>query len=98
MNSVLQGDTWGSLLASAQVDTIEKYCEDTGLGYKYKDRIQVTMLGMVDDIAGISEAGYKAQQLNAIINTKTAEKGLQFGVSKCKTLLIGKNIENIAKK
>ena len=95
-NSVLQGDTWGSLLASVQVDTIGKYCEDSGLGYKYKDRIQVTMLGMVDDIAGISEAGYKAQQLNAVINTKTAEKGLQFGVSKCKTMLIGKNIENIA--
>ena len=73
-NSVLQGDT--SLLAAVQVDTIGKYCEDTGLGYRYKDTIQVTMLGMVDDIIGVSEAGYKAQQLNAVINTKTAEKGL----------------------
>ena len=96
-NSVLQGDTWGSLLAAVQVDTIGKYCEDTGLGYRYKDRVQVTMLGMVDDIIGVSEAGYKAQQLNAVINTKTAEKGLQFGVTKCKSMLIGKNVENYRK-
>ena len=37
------------------------------------------------------EAGFKAQQMNALINVKTAEKGLQFGVRKCKTMLIGKD-------
>ena len=57
--------------------------------------MSVTMLGMVDDIIGVSEAGYKAQQLNTIINTMTAEKGLQFGVKKCKSMLIGKTSENI---
>ena len=92
-NCVLQGDTWGSLLASVQVDTIGQECEDSGLGYRYKDQIQVTMLGMVDDMLGITEAGYRAHQLNAIINTLSAEKGLQFGVSKCKTMLIGNNFE-----
>ena len=94
-NCVLQGDTWGSILASVQVDTIGQDCEESGLGYMYKDKVQVSMLGMVDDIIGVTEAGYKAQQLNAIINMKTAEKGLQFGVSKCKTMLIGKDLENI---
>ena len=96
-NCVLQGDTWGSLLASVQVDTIGQECEESGLGYQYKDQVMVTMLGMVDDIIGVSEAGYKAQQLNTIINTKTAEKGLQFGVHKCKTMVIGKSSENIHK-
>ena len=55
------------------------------------------MLGLVDDIIGVSEAGFKAQQLNSVINTKTAEKGLQFGVPKCKSMLIGKSSENIHK-
>ena len=96
-DSVLQGDTLGSLLASVQVDTIGQECEKSELGYRYKEEVPVTMMGMVDDIIGVSEAGYKAQQLNAIINTKTAEKGLQFGVQKCKSMLIGKTSENIYK-
>ena len=94
-NCVLQGDTWGSLLASVQVDTIGQECEKSGLGYRYKDKVPVTMLGMVDDIIGVSEAGYKAQQSSTIINAMTAEKGLQFGVKKCKSMLIGKTSENI---
>ena len=53
-NIVLQWDTWGSLLASVQVD-------------------RIGFLGLVDDIVGITEAGYKAQQLNTFINQKTAE-------------------------
>ena len=52
-------------------------------------------LGLVDDIVGITEAGFKAQQLNALINIKTAEKTLQFGVNKCKSMLISKNSENV---
>ena len=67
-NCVLQGDTWGSLLASVQVDTNGQECEDSGLGYRYKDQIQVTMLGITD-------ADYRAYQLNGIINTLSAEKG-----------------------
>ena len=94
-NSVLQGETWGSILASVQVDTIGKECDMSGYGYMYKDSLQVSMLGLVDDIIGVTEAGYKAQQLNALINVKTADKCLQFGVKKCKSMLIGKEVETI---
>ena len=92
---VLQGDTWGSLLASVQVDSIGKEVEASGLGYQYKDVLPVSLLGLVDDMIGVTDAGYKAQQMNAILNIKTAEKRLQFGVSKCKSMLVGKNQENI---
>jgi hypothetical protein len=47
---VLQGDTFGSLLASVQVDSIGKHAEKTGLRYLYKGILPVTMLGLVDDI------------------------------------------------
>ena len=63
-NIVLQGDTWGSILASVQVDSIGKECEETGLGYKYKESLSVSLLGLVDDTIGVTEAGYKAQQMN----------------------------------
>ena len=92
-NSVLQGDTWGPMLASVQVDTFGKSVERAGIGYLYKNVLPISMLGLVDDVVGVTEAGYKAQQLNVILNAKTAEKGLQFGIDKCKSMIIG-NQEN----
>ena len=77
-NSVLQGGTWGSILASVQVNTIGKECDMSGYGY-----------------IGVTEAGYKSQQLNALINVKTADKCLQLGVKKWKSMLIGKEVETI---
>ena len=93
-DSVLQGDTWGSMLASVQADAIAKDVEKAELGYTYKGSMQISMLGLVDDLIGITEVGYKAQQLNAILNVKSAEKGLQFGTKKCKTMLVGHMKEN----
>ena len=94
-NVVLQGDTWGSLLASAQVDSIGKEVEKTGYGYKYKDILAVSLLGLVDDLIGVTDAGFRAQQLNAVLNARTADKQLQFGVTKCKTMLVSKKPENV---
>ena len=94
-NSVLQGDTFGSLLASVQVDTIAKDVEEAGVGLKYKNELPINILGLVDDMIGVSEAGFKAQIMNTILNLKSAEKGLQFGTSKCKMMIVGKNKENI---
>ena len=90
-NVVLQGDTWGSLLASIQVDNICKDVVNSGYGYKYKDILPVSMLALVDDMVGITYAGYRAQQMNTAINVKTAEKRLQFGESKCMAMIVGKN-------
>ena len=90
-DSVLQGDTFGSLLASVQVDTIAKDVEEAGIGYTYKEKLPINILGLVDDIIGVSETGFKAQMMNAILNTKSAEKGLQFGTAKCKVMNIGKD-------
>ena len=36
---VLQGDTWGSIMASVQVDSIGKACVAEGHGYLYKDKL-----------------------------------------------------------
>ena len=94
-NVVLQGDTWGSLMASVQVDSIGKEVEESGFGYMYKDVQSVSLLGLVDDIIGVTEAGYRAQQLNAMLNVKTAEKRLQFGIDKCKSMLVSKNPQSV---
>ena len=44
---------------------------------------------------GVTEAGEKAQKMNSFIYLKTAEKTLQFGPTKCKTMLVGKNLKNV---
>ena len=94
-NSVLQGDTFGSFLASFQVDTIANEIEKAGVGYDYKEELPINILGLVDDMIGVTEAGYKPQIMNTILNFKSAEKGLQFGNRKCKYMIVGKKVENV---
>ena len=94
---VLQGDTWAPIMASNQVDTFGKQLieEEPSFLYRYKGIVPVGVLGMIDDLAGISEGSMKAKELNAFINVKSAEKKLQFGANKCNTLTIyNKNVIN----
>ena len=82
-------------MGSAQVDSIGQECEKLEYGYKYKDSLHVGILGLVDDTIAVTEAGHKAQIMNVFLNVKTAEKGLQFGVQKCKAMLVGKDYGKI---
>ena len=53
------------------------------------------ILGMTDDTITVSETGYKTQKMNAYMNVKSANKGLQFGSDKCKLMTIGKGKSEI---
>ena len=44
---------------------------------------------------GVTNARFRAQQLNAVLNARTADTQLQFGVTKCKTMLVSKKPENV---
>ena len=93
---VLQGEFWGPSLASNQVDTFGKEMleEDMSFLYKYKGYIPVPVLGQIDDIIGVTLAGYKAVQLNRFLNVKAADKYYQFGLDKCMAMIVGKKVEN----
>lgn len=90
--NILQGDTWGPAIATVQMDTIPSQWEDDDTNVKnmYRDEVSVNILGMVDDLIGISNEGIETIKLNAYINSKSAEKNLQFGITKCKKMVIGK--------
>ena len=92
---VLQGEVWGPSLAANQMDTFGKEMieEDFSFMYRYKGYVPVPLLGQIDDIIGVTMAGYKAVQLNSYINVKTADKYLQFGLDKCKAMIVGKQLE-----
>ena len=49
---------------------------------------------MVDDVVTISECGYKSVMTNSYMQSKTNSKKLQYGISKCKKIHIGKQCED----
>ena len=55
----MQGDTWASVLALAQVDFIgkEMITEETSFLYKFQVEVPLPLLGQVDDQIGVAEAG-----------------------------------------
>ena len=94
-NVITQGDVFGPLLCSNQVDTFGKECiEEHKYTYIYKGEVEIPPLSMVDDLLCISECGYKTTMLNTYIKVKTNSKKLQFGESICKKIHIGKYCED----
>ena len=72
--------------------------EEPSYMYNFQGEVPIPLLGQVDDLIGVAEAGYKSSQLNSYINVKTADKDLQFGTDKCKVMLISKmNIQDFHK-
>ena len=80
----MQGETFGPLCCSVQVDSFGKECLQKGnLLYQYKGEVGLPPLAMVYDLVCISECGINSVLMNSYINTKTNIKKLQFGISKC---------------
>ena len=48
---------------------------------------------MVEDALAVTECGFKAEMMNAFLNTKTKLKKLQYGVKKCFKMYIGKYMQ-----
>ena len=61
-NRVMQGDTWARALASTQGDSFgkEMLVEEPSFIYKFKGEVAIPLLGRVDDLIGVAEAGYKS--------------------------------------
>ena len=93
-NVITQGDNFGPILCSNQVDTIGKECLNEGKYlYRYRGEVEIPPLSMVDDLLCVSECGHQSYMMNAFINYKTSNIKLQFGTDKCKKLHIGKKRE-----
>ena len=89
-NIVLQGEVFGPLQCSVQVDTIAKECiKEKKFLFPYKNFVEIPPLSMVDDLACIAESGVKSVEMNSFINTKTLLKKLQFGTEKCHQVCVG---------
>ena len=59
--------------------------------YKYRNRISVPSLTMIDEILTISKCGIDSIESNAYINSKIEMKKLTLNTDKCKKIHVGKN-------
>ena len=93
-NVIAQGDVFGPMFCSKQVDTFGQECLEKGEHtYMYRGEVEIPPLSMVDDVLCVSECGFKTTMSHAFISLKTDSKKLQFGASKCKKLHVGKGCE-----
>ena len=92
---ICQGDPWGSMQCSVQIDSIgrDSLAEDLE-PVKYEGEVEIPALGMVDDILTIAESGYKTARMNSFITAKIALEKLQLGSNKCFVLHTGKEHTN----
>ena len=58
--------------------------------YRYKDRVAIPPLGMVDDQICVANCGLDSALATAHLNAQTNIKKLQFGANKCHKLHIGR--------
>ena len=54
-NIIMQGTLFGSIICTAVVDKLAKiFYSDKNLLYLYKDKLEVPILGMVDDVINVN--------------------------------------------
>ena len=83
-NIVMQGTVWGSLFCTTTMDKLGKIAyENDDLLYKYKNKVHIPSLGMVDDILSIQKCSMDSVKTNAVINSFVESKKLTLSKSKC---------------
>ena len=90
-NAIIQGDVIRPMFCGKLVDGIGKEClENDKCTYKYKEKVDIPPLIIIDNLIAISECGPKTALVNSFISTKTAIKKLQFGAEKCTKIHVDK--------
>ena len=93
---VQQGGGWGPMEGSVSIDKLGRDCvQRRKYLYRYKDKVDIVTLAMVDDLLGIAPCGIESLALNTFINVQIELKKLKFhtpgsdGKTKCHTIHIG---------
>ena len=95
-NSIMQGTVWASLCCTASMDKLGQIAyNDEDLIYRYKGKVEIPSLGMVDDILSIQTCSDKSVKVNATVNAFIESKKLTLSKSKCHRIHIDKKSKNI---
>ena len=92
---ILQGETLAPLICSSFVDSTGKECLEEGKYlYKYRDKVRVPPLSLIDDRIGFAKCGIESVELNAYLNVKSNIKKLQYNSEKCFKMHVGKKVDD----
>ena len=79
----MQGTVWGGLMCTNTMDDLPKSgMKEEDIKYKYRCKVSVPPLEMVDNIITIAECGNKSVKLNAIVNAFIEQKKLVLSAKK----------------
>ena len=88
--TVMQGTVWAGLMCTATMDKLCKMMlQSEHIMYKYRGKVNVPPLEMVDDIISAVKCGSTATAVNATINAFIDSKKLKLGINKCAKIHIG---------
>ena len=91
----MQGTVWAGLMCTTTMDKLGKEVyADPGLVYKFRGKVQVPPLEMVDDVISASKCGSTTVTLNACINSFMERKKLSLSADKCSRIHIGNKTNN----
>ena len=95
-NIIMQGTVWGSLFCTASMENLGKHVyEHTELAYKYKKKVIIPSLGMVDDILTVTKCSGDTVKMNAVVNAFIESKKLKLNKNKCHKIHVQKNAKQI---
>ena len=95
---VQQGGGWGPIECSVSIDKLGRIStKRQQYSYKYKEKVTIVPLAMVDDLLAIAPCGLESLAVNTFINVHIEMKRLKFHttdkkkVSKCHQIHVGKS-------
>ena len=97
-NIIMQGTVFGSLICTSVMDKLAQiFYKDEDLVFKYKNTVEVPVLGMVDDVLCVTKCSSKTVISNATINTFMELNKLTLSADKCRKIHIGKKCDQCPK-
>jgi hypothetical protein len=89
-NIIMQGTVWGSLKCTTTMDNLPKSVyKDKTLLYKYRGKVEVPPLQMVDDILTVQKCGSTSSAIDDHVIAFIEQKKLKLSTSKCVKIHIG---------
>ena len=94
-NLIMQGTVWSSLCCTVTMEKLGKLVyQNEELIYKYKGKIDIPSLGMIDDILAIQKCSKDTVKINTVINAFVECKKLKLSENECHQIHVGKMSNN----
>ena len=90
-NTIMQGTVWAGMLCTSTMDKLGKLVyNNPHISYKYKGKVVVPPLQMIDDVLTISKCGCTSVAMNSLVNSFMSSKKLRLNKLKCAKIHVGR--------